>query len=287
MNYWLVLPLFPPEELVPIAREAEAAGFAGVALGDHASNPQRIASQYPYGMRRGTIATPGGNKILSSPMVLIAGLSGVTSVLRFMTFVLVVPLRHPILLAKEISTAARLATGRLDLGIGIGWLREEFEALGLDPSSRAQRTDEMMKIMQKLWQGDFVESHTELLRFEPNQVLPTLSHHLPIIVGGNSPSALRRAAKIGDGWVGAYCGLEELSGMLRLLDDERHRANRDHMDFEVRLSLKEPPTPDICDRLEKAGVDGLIVNPGHLTEDSESVDGVLDGLTRFGRERLR
>ena len=219
MKFWMLMPFLPPEELVTVAIRAEEAGFEGVALADHASQPETIRSTYPYGARK------GGAKILPSPLVMVGALSTATTRLRFTTWVLVVPLRHPILLAKEIATAARLSQNRLELGIGLGWMREEFEAVGIDPATRGARLDEMWSLMTRMWTGEYVGSDTELFRFEPNLILPTLDSPPPLLVGGHTAAAIRRTARIADGWVGAYPGADELARILAAIDLERTRAS--------------------------------------------------------------
>jgi probable F420-dependent oxidoreductase len=255
---------------------AEEVGFAGVAVADHASNPEMIKTPYPYGERRGR------GQILPSPCVMIAAMAASTTTLRFTTWVLVVPLRHPILLAKEIATAARIAGGRMDLGIGSGWMREEFEAIGVEPSTRARRMDETMALMRRLWTGEFVASDSDLFRFAPNQVLPVLDIPPPVLVGGHGRKALDRAARTADGWVGAFVGYDELASIVTELACLRSGYGRAEMPFEIRLSLASPPTYEDVERLAAIGVTSVIVTPWHLTDDPMSLGAVLEGMRAFG-----
>jgi probable F420-dependent oxidoreductase len=280
IDVWFLLPFLPPEQLITVAMHAEEVGFAGVAVADHAANPELIKTQYPYGERRGR------GQILPSPCVMIAAMAVATTTLRFTTWVLVVPLRHPILLAKEIATAARIARGRMDLGIGSGWMREEFEAVGIEPSTRARRMDETVALMRRLWTGEFVASDSDLFRFAPNQVLPTLETPPRILVGGHRSKALDRAARTADGWVGAFMGHDELAGVVAELGSLRARYGRTGMPFEIRLSSASPVSEADLARLAEIGVRSVIITPWHVTDDPMSLEAVLKGMSAFGSTML-
>ncbi|GAA1827960.1 LLM class F420-dependent oxidoreductase [Pseudonocardia ailaonensis] len=281
MKFWVGLPPLPADEGLKFAIRAEQVGFDGIAAADHATNPQVIDTPYPYAAGQGGKRF-GKGKILNAPFVMIGAMAAATTTLRFTTVVLVVPLRHPILLAKEIATAARIAGGRMDLGVGIGWMREEFEALGIDPKTRARRMEEMLDIMQGLWRGEFVGSDTDLFDFAPNQVLPALDAPLPILMGGHQEAPLRRTAKMADGWVSAPCDYEEITRIVKLLGEYRREAGRDHLPFEVRMILSGRPDRAELDRLEEAGVTSVVVTPWIYTDQTESYTGLMDGLSRFG-----
>jgi probable F420-dependent oxidoreductase len=281
VDIWFLLPFLPPEQLVPVAIRAERLGFAGVAVADHASNPEVIETPYPYGGRRGK------GQILPSPMVMIAAMAAATRTLRFTTWVLVVPLRHPILLAKEIATAARIAGGRLDLGVGSGWMREEFLAVGIEPATRARRMDEMLGLMRRLWAGEFTASDSDLFRFAPNQVLPTLDPPPPVLVGGHGARALDRAARAADGWVGAFMGYPALAEVVAELTRLRASYGRAELPFEIRLSYESLVTDEDLYRLADLGVTSVIVTPWQVTDDPFSLDAVLDGMSDFGSTMLK
>ena len=168
-------------------------------LSDHVVHPEKIASKYPY--------REDGQRPWEAPdhwpdvWVAMAAMGAVTRRLRFLTGVYVVPMRNPFHLAKAIGTAAVLTNYRVELGIGLGWMRDEFALLGEDFDSRAARTGEMIEVMRKLWTGEMVEHHGRFYDFDRLNMRPAVRGAIPLIVGGVTDAALRRTARIGDGWI--------------------------------------------------------------------------------------
>jgi alkanesulfonate monooxygenase SsuD/methylene tetrahydromethanopterin reductase-like flavin-dependent oxidoreductase (luciferase family) len=157
LQWWLNLTLVDTDELIPIARAAEESGFFGLSLGDHLVFPETITSVYPYS-RDGLVKwTP--STCWPDPWVAIAAMAAATRALRFVTGVHIAPLRHPVPLAKSLSTASRLSGGRVIGGFGAGWMREEFDLMGEPFEGRGARMDEMLEVMGKLWSGEMVEHH--------------------------------------------------------------------------------------------------------------------------------
>jgi len=154
-----------------------------------------------------------------------------------------------------------LSGNRVALGVGAGWMQEEFDALGVDFHTRGRRTDEMIDVLHKLWAGGMVEHHGACFDFERLQMSPVPSEPLPIWVGGASPAALRRAARRGDGWIGAGNTRHDLVKILERLRALRSAAGRAERPFETVCALLDPVGPDDLDALEDAGVTSLVSYP--------------------------
>lgn len=252
MKLWQSVSFAEPEQLPGIARAAEEAGFEGVLLSDHLFFPGQIESRYPYS----DDGRPGfdGTTPFPEPWAAIAAMAAVTERLRFATFVYVLPLRHPLEVAKAVATAAVLAGGRVALGAGAGWLREEFDVLGVDFTTRGARMDEMIEVMRAVWSGGMVEQRGRFFSFGPLQMSPAPPAPPPIWVGGLSRAALRRAATRADGWLGPGQTPEEaarVSAELRRLRSDSPRAG---LPFEVLAPLTVPLQRDLLRRLSDAGV---------------------------------
>ncbi len=177
-------------------------------------------------------------------------MAAVTSRLHFATMVYILPLRHPVEVAKSVGTAAVLSGGRVALGVGAGWIREEFDALGVDFATRGARLDEMLEVMRKLWSGEMVEHHGEHFDFGPMQMSPAPGAPVPVYVGGLSKRALRRAATLGDGWIGTGQTPEEVPSLLADLARMRAEAGRGQEPFESIVPLTVPPDLELLQRLE-------------------------------------
>jgi len=191
-----------PAALGALAQAAEALGFDSIWIPDHVVVPERIGSSYPYSVD-GQFPV-GPTQPYLEPLATLAYLAGVTKRVRLGTAVLVLPYRHPLLAAKMLATIDNLSGGRVDFGIGVGWMREEFEALGSPPyERRGAVTDEQLRLMQAVWTQDVTGFEGEFYRFEPlgAHPRPIQQPHPPIYVGGHTPPALRRTARFGDVWL--------------------------------------------------------------------------------------
>jgi len=204
-----------PTHLTEIARVAEQAGFGAVVISDHLVYPQRLDTPYPYtadGAPRWQADTPWPD-----PFVAIGAMSAVTERLRFIVSVLVLPLRHPVMAAKSIATAAVLSGDRLTVGVGAGWMREEFDLLGQPFEGRGQRLDEAIEVMRTLWRGGMVEHHGAHYDFGPVQMSPVPRRPVPLYGGGVSEPALRRAATLCDGWASEVQTTREVEEIVQKL----------------------------------------------------------------------
>jgi probable F420-dependent oxidoreductase len=259
MKLWQVISFSEPDQLLGIAQAAEEAGFEGVLVSDHLFFPGKLASKYPYsadGKPAFDGATPFPDAWTS-----IAAMAGVTKRLRFGTMVYILPLRHPLEVAKTVGTAALLSGGRVALGCGAGWIREEFDALEVEFETRGARMNEMIEVMRKAWSGRMIEHHGRFFDLGPLQMSPPPPAQVPIYVGGLSPAALRRAARLGDGWIGTGQTPEEAIRLVGELRRLREAAGRGDAPFETIVPLAVPADPALLRRLEQAGVTSTTVWP--------------------------
>ena len=258
MQPWQNLSSTAPERLVEMARAAEDAGIHGVTLPEHLVTPTTIVTPNPY--------VPGGGSGYPSdtpfidPFVAFGALSAVTKRLAFMANVYVLPLRNLFVAAKAISSTAVLSGDRLVLGIGIGWLREEFEAAGVQFGNRGARADEMIELLRQLMTGAPTAADTAHHHFGEVRMLPAPAKPVPILVGGDSDAALRRAARA-DGWIGVNFSEEKLMPILQRLRTARERDGSVDRPFAVIVS--RPPDFDraVAERYAHAGVTGMVNRP--------------------------
>jgi probable F420-dependent oxidoreductase len=219
-----------PEWIGPLAREAERLGFESLVLPEHVVLAVDYSSRYPYS-KSGRVPLPS-DCVIPDPIDTLAYVAGLTSTLGLATGLLVLPWHHPLALAKRAATVDRLSGGRLRLGVGLGWMREEIEAGGVDFDSRGERADETIDAMRAVWSADpgagaqFEGRHFSFSGVQsfPRPVRPG---GVPIEVGGTSPPAIRRAARRGDGWLSLGLRGDRLVEALHRLADEASAAGRD------------------------------------------------------------
>jgi probable F420-dependent oxidoreductase len=196
--------------------------------------------------------------------------------------VFVLPMRHPLEVAKSMASVSQLAGGRTALGVGVGWMKEEFDQLGKDFRTRGKRTDEMIEVMRKVWKGGDVEHHGRFFDFDPLSMSPAPSEPIPIWIGGQSEPALRRAARVGDGWIASGCSVEEVPEWTGRLDALRKEAGRADEPFSTLVPLKEIPDADDAPRCGELGLD---VVPWPLAfqigKPSSTIDEKRDALADF------
>ncbi|MHB8670788.1 MAG: TIGR03619 family F420-dependent LLM class oxidoreductase [Acidimicrobiales bacterium] len=259
MRFWQAVAFLETDQVLELARVADEAGYHGIMVSDHLFFPADLRSAYPYsddGRPFWSADTPWPD-----PWVLIGAMAAVTTRLRFTTNVYVAPARNPFVVAKAVSTAAVLSGGRVALGVGAGWMREEFDQLGQDFSNRGRRLDEMIELLRLLWRGGMQEYHGTWYDFEPLQISPVPPQPIPIWCGGQSDPAMRRAARA-DGWIGnAYSPEGALEQLNRLKGFRASAGTLDRPDFEVVVGLLSPPSVDLYRRMEDAGATSLICAP--------------------------
>jgi probable F420-dependent oxidoreductase len=247
MRYGFYLPTrgqtASPEALDTLVTRAEEWGFSSVMIADHIVFPVTITSKYPYTVSG---AFPGQGDALEQ-LSLMAFVAGKSRTLRLISSVMILPYRNPVVTAKTLATIDVLSRGRVTVGVGVGWLREEFEALGApDFDRRGAASDEYLRIFKALWTQNPASYHGEFYRFDSVRCLPhpVQKPHPPIWVGGHSKAALRRVARLGDGWhpVGANPAVPLRPPELRaLLDDLRRLTEAEGRDFStLTISYKAP-----------------------------------------------
>ena len=271
----------PPEELGPIARAADAAGYHALALSDHVINLKSLDTKYPYtesGARRWEAFTPWVD-----PWVAIGALAAQTDRLRFFTNVFILPMRNPLTVAKTVATASVLSGGRVSLGVGMGWCEEEFDLTGAAFRQRGARADEMIEVLREVWAGGWVQHHGEHVDFPELEMTPVPAGPIPIYVGGISGHALRRAAR-NDGWISDLMSTSEAAETRAKLDTMREEQGATG-DFSMFVSLNDAVTLDHFRRAEDAGVTDLLTMPwAYHGGFDQSLQGKLDGLKRFADE---
>ena len=213
-------------------------------------------------------------------------MAAVTRTLRFCTMVYVLPMRHPLPVAKATGTVAALSGGRFVLGAGVGWMKEEFAARGEDFHTRGRRMDEMMTVLRKLWRGGMVEHHGRYYNFDPLQISPAPPSPIPIWIGGASQAALRRAALLGDGWLGSGNDPAEVPAILEQLGQLRRQAGREAEPFETVVPLTVPADAGMLRRLEDRGVTASVSYPLSyaLGTPTSSLDQKRRGLEQYGND---
>ena len=252
MDFWLAVMSEDTSQLLDIARLAEEFGYTGIAVADHIAVPRDFTSMHPSGK-----PAVHHSSNFPDPLTSIAAMAAVTTRLRFMPYVYILPMREPFSVAKQAGTVAMLSDYRFALGVGAGWLTEEIDLLGFDPGRRGRRMDEMIDVIRRFWDGGLAEYHGKFFDFGPTSMYPAPDRPIPIWVGGKSDAALRRAAR-NDGWMGMNYDLDEIDVLLPKLRDERAR----HLDaggdpnapFETLVIPNALPDRDLYKSLEAKGV---------------------------------
>jgi probable F420-dependent oxidoreductase len=308
-----------PSFYAPLARAAEEAGYHSMVIPDSICYPRDAKSTYPY--------NPDGSrefledKPFLEPFSLIPALGAVTSRLRFTTFVVKVPVRNPVLLAKQATSTAVLTGGRLSLGVGTSPWREDYDVLGVDWAGRGRRLDESIAILRGLAAGGYFEFDGKSFTLPPVKIAPVPAEPIPVLIGGHSDAALRRAARLGDGWMHGGGDPADLPALLARLAEFRRQAAEAEPpaaapqapsrarpgegspgeglprgweghrgghppggEFEIHVISMDAYTVDGVRRLEDQGVTDVIVGfrwPYATGPDTEPLNSKLDHLRRF------
>ena len=295
--------LATPENLRAVATRAEELGFDHAWVSDHIVIPTEVASSYPYSPT-GT-APFDADLPYCEPLAAIGYLAGCTQRIKLGTHVLVVPYREPILTAKIVSTLDYMSEGRVILGVGVGWMEEEFKALGLNTfAERGRVTDEYLRVFKELWSKDDPEYQGSYagfsgIKFSPK---PAQSPHPPIWIGGHTPAALRRAAQLGDGWMPiglrppAELEPEEMADLIDRLRDLTESAGRPREAVDVIFSanlyfdpLTDGPRHTMSGSAEEIGADIVLyqqVGVEHFTFEFEgyNMEQLLENMERFSKD---
>lgn len=281
MKIYVSMAFMDTREAVEVARAADDLGYDGMGIPDHVVNLETLKTPYPYtkdGKRRWEAFTDWPD-----PWVMIGALALVTTRLKFVTTVYLPAMRDPYSAAKAIGTAAYLAGGRLELGIGVGWCEEEFELLGQQFARRGKRTDEMLELMKQLWEPGWTEFSGEFFSTPRLEMEPT-PPRIPIYVGGLSDIALRRAARH-DGWIGDLISTEAALQRVDRLRDLRAEKGLTMDDFTVITPLTDAFTPEHYARAEAGGIQGIITMPWMIySGPTATLAEKIDGLKRFRKD---
>ncbi|MGZ5394467.1 MAG: TIGR03619 family F420-dependent LLM class oxidoreductase [Mycobacterium sp.] len=281
MKIYVSAAFLDTSEVVEIAKAADELGYDGLGIPDHVINLETLKTPYPYtkdGKRRWEAFTDW-----SDPWVLIGALATVTTRLRFVTTVYLPAMRDPYSAAKSIGTAAVLARGRLELGIGVGWCEEEFTLMGQRFDRRGKRTDEMLVLMKELWKPGWTEFEGEFYQTPRLEMEPT-PPHIPIYVGGLSDIALRRAARH-DGWIGDLITTDRALERVEKLRELRAAQGLSMDDFIVITPLTDAFTPEHYDRAQAGGIDGIITMPWMFYSGPQAtLDEKIDGMRKFRKD---
>jgi len=273
-----------PSFYAPLARAAEEAGYHSMVVPDSICYPRDSGSRYPF-------SPDGGREFLEDkpfiePFSLIPALGAVTTHLRFVTFVVKLPVRSPVLVAKQATSTAVLTGNRLVLGVGTSPWREDYEVLGVPWADRGRRMDEGLAIVRGLSAGGYFEYHGEIFDLPPVKIAPVPSEPIPILIGGHSGAALRRAARVGDGWLHGGGG-DDLPGLLARLGEFRRREGTAGRPFEVHVISADAYSADGVRRLEEQGVTDAIVGfrwPYQTGPDVEPLAEKIGKLRRFAED---
>jgi len=270
-----------PTFYLPLAQAAEEAGYDGMVVPDSICYPLESDSTYPFSPDHSREFLD--DKPFIEPFSLIPAMGAVTSRIRFITFVLKLPMRHPLLVAKQATSVAVMTDNRLALGVGTSPWPEDYELCGVPWEGRGRRMDEAVDIVRGLSAGGYFEYHGEVFDLPPIKISPTPSAPLPILVGGHATPALRRAAR-SDGWLHGGGDPADLPGLLEKLAQLRKEEGTDDRDFEVHVISLDAFSVDGVRRLEEQGVTDVIVGfrwPYSTGPDTEALQTKLDALRRF------
>jgi probable F420-dependent oxidoreductase len=265
MKYTVSVAMGPIEDIIEIAKTAEEVGFDSVALPDSLFYMEKQAADYPY--------TPDGSRMWNAetpwvdPLIAAAAMGAVTSKIRFYTNVMKLGSRNPLLLARQVGSVANLTGNRFGFGVGIGWAPEEFEWCGQPYAKRGARVDEMIEVIKQVLAGGMVEFHGKFYDFERLQMSPAPSEPVPFYVGGHTEVALKRAARIGDGWTSAMMTRDQLADTVTQLNALRVEYDRTSVPFEIQA---------VC--IDKFGVDGHRELAAAGVTDNIVIPWIFDGL---------
>jgi probable F420-dependent oxidoreductase len=271
-----------PSFYAPLAIAAEDAGYDTFLVPDSICYPAEADSTYPYNAD-GTREFLDDKPFLE-PFALIPALAAVTKTIRFTTFVVKLPIRHPVIVAKQATSVAVLTGNRFGFGVGTSPWEEDYRIVEVPYERRGKRMDECVDIIAGLSRGGYFEYHGELYDVPSIKLTPVPTAPLPILIGGHGPAALRRAARVGDGWMHAGGGSESLDDMLASLDALRKEYGRENEPFEIHVGSIDAFSVDGCRRLEEQGVTDVVIgfrDPYTSQQDTQPLQEKIDLLRGF------
>lgn len=271
------------DSALDICRAAEESGFESLWGGEHVVLPTSIESAYPYSADGKIPAVP--ETPIPDPLIWLAFAAAAAPTLRLGTCILIVPQRNPLILAKELATLDRLSGGRVELGLGVGWMKEEFDALGVPWERRGARNDEYIAAMRALWAGPHAEFHGEFVDFPPVTCSPRpVQESIPILVGGDTEAAISRAVRIADGYFPGEGDTERLSALITRVGAAADAADRDPADIEINAMFSAHMNEPLAgvEQFTEIGVGRIMVPAFYFAGP-----GGLDRLRDFGENVIR
>jgi probable F420-dependent oxidoreductase len=281
-RFTLHISMIDPAHYLPVAQAAEKAGFDNIGMGDSICYPRESDSKYPY--------TADGNreflenKPFLEPFTIIPAMAAVTTRIGFDTGVLKMPLRNPVVLAKQVASLAVVTGNRFKLGVGTSPWPDDYEICGVPWERRGKRMEEMIQIVRGLCRGDYFEFHGELIDFRAIKLVPAPDRPVPITIGGHSQINIRRAARLADGWIPSTNARESLAPMIADLRRHLEEFGRVQVPFEIHGSLAQDATRDDVERLRELGCTDFRVRltPAYtLDSDHQPVEAKFEFIERF------
>ncbi|MBW2424028.1 MAG: TIGR03619 family F420-dependent LLM class oxidoreductase [Deltaproteobacteria bacterium] len=271
-----------PDLYLPLAVEVEKAGFDTFTLPDSICYPEESDSKYPY---NGT----GDREFLDGvpfldPFSLIPAMGAVTTTLRFTTSVMKLAIRQPVVVAKSVSSVAVLTGNRFGFGVGISPWPDDFAACQIPWERRGKRMDEMIDIVKGLMGGEYFSYEGEIFQLDSIKICPAPSEPVPILIGGHAKPALRRAARVADGFIHAGGSFEELAATVKQIEEYRKEYGRDHLPFEYQSMSADAFSVDGVRRLEDLGIQEAIVafrNPYEAGLDTQTLGEKVAAINWF------
>ena len=284
MRFTLMLGIGGYQDYHAIAQAAEQHGWTSISMPDSIFFPQKTESDYPYADTEAVRQYIGASPFIE-PVVAMTSMAAVTKKIRFYPGVMKVPVRQPLLLAKALSSLAVISDNRIALGAGLSPWKEDFTYNNTDFEKRGRLMDECIEILRGAMSGQYFEYHSENYDFGPMKMLPVPTKPVPILIGGHARVALKRAARIGDGWISAntdFATLQTLVGELNALRAEY--GTLDKPDYEIHVMDQTAGSVADFQRLRDIGATDLCAVPWNVYDASLNLQGKIDGLRRFGDE---
>ncbi|MCW2670643.1 MAG: class F420-dependent oxidoreductase [Frankiales bacterium] len=287
MQFTMSVAMTDPAQYAALAQAAEENGYHQIAVADSLFWSEQVSDAYPYtadGSRLWQEETP-----FIEPFMAVAHMAAVTTRIRFLTHVIKVATRNPLLLAKQVGSAAVLSNNRFTFGAGIGWLKEEFEWSGQTYEGRGKRTDESLDAILEILEGGWVERDGEFVKFGKIKMPPAPTQQVPVWVGGHTPVALRRTVRFAQGWTSAMIKLDEFRNVHDELTDMLLTAGKPIEDFQFQVAPADRFGLDGYKDLERAGCTDIVTVPWlfYGVPWDGPLDAKVDGIQRFAKDVIQ
>jgi probable F420-dependent oxidoreductase len=273
MRFHQAVAFLETDQLLELCQACDGMGYAGIYISDHLFYPKELRSRYTYSPHEDGSPIWSAEANWPDTWCLASAMAAVTQHLHFTSGVYIAPARDLFTVAKLVGTAAYISGNRVHLGVGAGWCQEEFDATGQDFHNRGKRLDDMIPALRALWSGGWVEHHGPYYDFDPLQMNPSPNKPIPIYGGGHSEPALRRAARLCDGWLAASAySPDDARHYLGKMREHLEAAGREGEAFTIYLALNALPDVDLYREFEDTGVTDMICAPWMLAEMSDAKD---------------